>query len=142
MLSHAESIGDILSVRDRITAVQSEIDQLQGKINLLGDQASFSSVAVSLTEKPVHPKPAAAQHAPKTGLAKSWADARSGFAKSVEWLIARSGAALIVLLAGLLLAFALRYLSRSSVSRADVTASVAGREGLRAGDAGRGALEL
>jgi len=109
VLSHAQSIGDILAVRDRITAVQSEIDQLQGKINLLGDQASYSSIAVALAEKPANVKPAAT-HKPQTGLAKAWADARSGFTKSVEWLLARSGAALIVLLAALALAFLVRYL--------------------------------
>ncbi len=109
VLSHAQSIGDILAVRDRITAVQSEIDQLQGKINLLGDQASYSSIAVALAEKPANVKPAAT-HKQQTGLAKAWADARSGFTTSVEWLLARSGAALIVLLAALALAFLVRYL--------------------------------
>jgi hypothetical protein len=47
---------------------------------------------------------------PETGLAKSWSDARGGFADAIEWLIARSGAALIVLLAALALLFGVRYL--------------------------------
>jgi hypothetical protein len=111
VLSHAQSIGDILAVRDRETAAQTEVDQLQGKINALSDQASFSSLALTLSEKPVRPVKAVV-HTPKpqTGLAKSWSDARSGFANAVEWLIARSGGALIVLLAALALLFGIRYL--------------------------------
>jgi hypothetical protein len=111
VLSHAQSIGDILAVHDRETAVQTVVEQLQGKINALSDQASFSSLALTLSEKPVRPIKAIV-HTPKpqTGLAKSWSDARSGFANAVEWLIARSGGALIILLAALALLFGMRYL--------------------------------
>ena len=108
VLSHATSIGDILSVRDRITQVQAEINQLQGQINLLNDKAAFSAIAVTLAEKTV----TAATHVatPPTGLSKAWQDARQGFSNSVEWIIARSGGALIVFLAILVLLFGLRYL--------------------------------
>jgi len=109
VLSRAESIGDILAVRDRVTSVQREIDQLQGRINLLGDQAAFSSIAVSLTEKP---KPGTPVHevTPPTGISKAWHDARDGFSNAIEWLLARSGGALVVLLALLALVFGVRYL--------------------------------
>lgn len=110
ILSHAQSIGDILTVRDRVTAAQTEVDQLQGQIKLLDDQATFSALAITLAEKAA-PVPPAAHHAKvESGLAKSWSDARHGFASGVEWLIARSGAALIILLAGLALLFGIRYL--------------------------------
>ena len=108
VLSHAESIGDILAVRDRITGVQSEINQLQGQINLLGNQASLSSIAITMAEKTV--TPAAHLATPPTGISKSWQDARQGFTNSIEWIIARSGGALIVFLAILALLFGLRYL--------------------------------
>lgn len=110
VLSHAQSIGDILAVHDRVMAADTQVEQLQGQINVLNDQATFSSIAITLSEKPepsasvVHPVNA------QSGLAKSWSDARSGFADAIEWLIARSGAALIVLLAGLAIAFGIRYL--------------------------------
>ena len=111
VLSHAQSIGDILAVHDRITAVETVVEQLQGRINLLNDQATFSSLAVSLSEKSAH-KASVVVHrsTPPRGLAKSWADARQGFANAVEWFIARSGGALIVLLAALALVFGIRYL--------------------------------
>ncbi len=111
ILSHAQSINDILTVRDRVTAAQTEVDQLQGQIKLLDDQATFSALAITLAEKPATVPPAAVHHAHvESGLAKSWSDARHGFASGVEWLIARSGAALIILLAGLALLFGIRYL--------------------------------
>jgi hypothetical protein len=111
VLSRAQSIGDILAVRDRLSSVQAEVDQLQGRINVLNGQATFSSVAVTLSEKPARVAPAAVHHPkPETGLAKSWSDARQGFANAIEWLIARSGGALIILLTGLALLLGIRYL--------------------------------
>jgi len=112
LLSNTTSLGDILTVRDRITTVQGEIDQIQGQLNVLSDQSTYSSISVLASEKPPKaPKPVAAHVVvPPTGLSKSWQDARQGLANVVEWFIARSGGALIVFLAGLLLLFALRYL--------------------------------
>jgi hypothetical protein len=109
VLSHAQSIGDILAVHDRIANVQAEINQLQGQINLLNDKASFSALAVTMAEKSVTTT-AAHVSAPPTGLSKAWKDARDGFSNSLEWMLARSGGALIVLLALLALVFGLRYL--------------------------------
>jgi hypothetical protein len=109
ILAGATSIPDILNVRDRITAVQTEINQLQGQINLLGDKSDFSAIAVTLAEKTAA-APVAKVSAPPTGLSKAWNDARSGFSSSLEWMLARSGGALIILIALFLLALALRYL--------------------------------
>ena len=108
VLSQAQSIGDILAVRDRVHAVQTEIDQLQGRINVLGDQATFSSLAVTLSERAPGARPVAASSS--HGLSRAWADARHGFSNSLEWLLARSGGALIVLLTALALLFGIRYL--------------------------------
>ncbi len=110
VLSHAQSIGDILAVRDRVTAAQAEVDQLQGRINVLGDQAAFSSLAVALSEKAARTPTAVVHHPSQSGLAKSWSDARRGFADVLEWLLARSGAALIILLAAIALLYGVRYL--------------------------------
>ncbi|HEV7525472.1 MAG TPA: DUF4349 domain-containing protein [Acidimicrobiia bacterium] len=111
VLAHAQSIGDILAVHDRVAAAGTTVEQLQGRINLLDSQATFSSLAVTLSEKPTAATPIAAHRAkPQTGLAKSWSDARRGFSNGIEWLISRSGGALIVLLAALALLFGVRYL--------------------------------
>ena len=109
VLADASTVGDILAVRDRVAAVNAQIEQLQGKINLLNDQASLSSIAITLTEK-IARKASAAAAAPPTGMSKAWKDARQGFSNSIEWIVARSGGALIVLLAALAMIFAVRYL--------------------------------
>jgi uncharacterized protein DUF4349 len=110
VLSDARNVGDILAVRDRISSVQAEINQLQGRINVLGDRAAFSSIAVSLSE-PAPKAPAAVKPPPPpTGLSKAWHDAKDGFSNSIEWIVARSGGALVVLVAGLALLFGLRLL--------------------------------
>lgn len=110
VLSKAESVGDILAVQDRVTAAQSTVDQLQGRIKLLDDQASFSSLTLTLSEKPARGTTAALHRTPKSGIGKAWADAKHGFSSGTEWLIARSGGALIALLAALALLFGIRYL--------------------------------
>ena len=71
VLARAQSIGDILAVHDRVVAAQTVVDQLQNQINQLGNQASFSSIALTVSEKPVAAKNTAA-HPPKpeTGLAE------------------------------------------------------------------------
>jgi hypothetical protein len=110
VLSNAQTVGDILAVQDRVTAAQTQVEQLQQRINVLGDQAAFSSLGVTLSEKPTHAKSVALHRTPDRGLAKAWADARHGFSNSIEWIIARSGGALIVLLAALAILFGIRYL--------------------------------
>jgi Domain of unknown function (DUF4349)/Collagen triple helix repeat (20 copies) len=113
LLSAARDVNQILMLHDRVTGVQSQIDQLQGRLNLLDHQSSLSSLAITISERPA---PAVAKAAaakavpPPTGLSKSWKDARNGFSDSIGWLLARSGGALIALIAALALLFGLRYL--------------------------------
>jgi len=111
LLSASRNVDEILMLHDRVAGVQSQIDQLQGRLNLLDHQSSLSSLAITLSENPAAPARSAA-HAvpPATGLSKSWSDARQGFANVIEWLLARSGGALIGLIAALALLFGLRYL--------------------------------
>jgi hypothetical protein len=109
VLSRADTVGDILAVQDRVTAAQTQVEQLQRRINTLGDQAAFSSLAVTLSERPSRAETAAA-HRSDRGIGKAWADARHGFSTGIEWIIARSGGALIALLAALAILFGIRYL--------------------------------
>ena len=73
VLSRADTVGDILAVQDRVTAAQTQVEQLQRRINTLGDRAAFSSLAVTLSEKP-SPAAAAAIRRNDRGLGKAWAD--------------------------------------------------------------------
>ncbi|QXC63215.1 DUF4349 domain-containing protein [Aquihabitans sp. G128] len=73
VLSRAQSIPDILSVRDRLAAVQGEIEQAQGRQKVLDDQTSLSTLTVQLSEK--GSATSVTKPAPeRTGLAKLWHD--------------------------------------------------------------------
>ncbi len=101
VLSAAGNVPDILSVRDRLTAVQTEIEQLQGRKNVLDDQISLATLAVSVHEKGDTSTPIPSPGA--TGFAKAWHDAAHGFNSSIQAIIAGSGRTAVVLLVGLVL---------------------------------------
>ncbi|MDQ6697459.1 MAG: DUF4349 domain-containing protein [Actinomycetota bacterium] len=104
VLTDARNVPDVLAVRDRLNTVQAEIEQLQGRRNVLDDQTALATLTVSLHEpnatKPA-PRPAAAQ----SGLNEAWHRAVDGFTGGIESIVAGSGKVLLVALcaAGLFL---------------------------------------
>jgi hypothetical protein len=99
LLAKATTVGETLSVQQRVDDAQTQIDQLQGQINLLGDQASYGTLSATVTEKApavVTTKPKPVHH--QSGMSKAWHRAVDGFVTGVEALIARSGRAVLVLI--------------------------------------------
>jgi hypothetical protein len=94
ILSKATTIGATLAVQERIDSVQQEIDQLTGEIKLLDDQASYSTLDVS-----VSPTGAAVltNHA-RHGLGKAWHTSWSRFARGVEAIVGAIGPLVLALL--------------------------------------------
>jgi hypothetical protein len=101
VLSSATNVPDILSVRDRMTSVQTEIEQLQGRKNVLDNQTSLATLTVSVHEKGdvVSPVPTPE----KSGFSKAWDQAVDGFNSTVQSIIAGSGRTLVLLIIGLVL---------------------------------------
>lgn len=66
LLGKADEIGDILTVQDRINAVRLEIEQVQGRMNLLNDLTDLATITVQL-------QPPAAEPAEEPSQ-KSWAE--------------------------------------------------------------------
>jgi hypothetical protein len=94
ILAKATAIGDILSVEQQLSDLQTQIEQLQGQQMVLADQTSFATLSVHLSE------PGALTGAistPPGGLAKAWSHARSSFAHAVEAVIGASGGVLVFL---------------------------------------------
>lgn len=118
VLTSAQNVEDILAVRDRINGVQTEIEQLQGRKNVLDNQVSLSTLNVSVSE-PAGDRPVPAPVGERTGFDKAWHDALHGFNSGVQTLIAGSGRTVLVLLClGLVLLgarFAWRYTRRRVV---------------------------
>jgi type IV secretory pathway VirB2 component (pilin) len=94
ILSGAQTIGDTLSVQQRVDDVQGQIDRLEGQRRLLADQSSLATLTVTVGVK----APKAAQAKEQGGLSRSWDRAKHGFSSGVEGIVARSGRALLVLI--------------------------------------------
>lgn len=99
VLSEARAVGDILAVQDRLNAVQTEIEQLEGRRRVLDDQVAFATLAVSVSEP-------GQSELLRTGEERSvWRQAIDGFTGTWGAVVAKSGTATaLVLLAAALLA--------------------------------------
>ena len=101
IMTRATTIGGILAVQSQLDSLQSQIEQYQGQLNVLSHETTFATLTVLLAQKgqptPVTPH--------RSGLAKAWHDAVSGFVAGFEWLVRLSGPVLFaVLLLSVLLA--------------------------------------
>jgi hypothetical protein len=86
LVAQAKSIADVISVQNQLQSVQSNINRLQGQVDFLRDQSSFSTIELDLAE------PGAAGPAvPRTRFAKAWSTA-------VDGLGAMAAAALVVVI--------------------------------------------
>jgi len=94
ILQKATTVGDVLAVQDRMTQVQTQIDQLQGQQKVLDDQTTYAALSVSVSERGSHHS----SPVPRTGLAKAWDEARGRFTGGLEAILRGSGTAVVVLL--------------------------------------------
>jgi tetrahydromethanopterin S-methyltransferase subunit B len=99
LLGRARSIGDVIAVQNQLQQVQSNIERLQGQVNHLEDQSSFSTIVLNLTE------PGAAGAAqPRGRLERAWATAVSGLGvMAAAALVALVWLTPVAVLAGLVL---------------------------------------
>ena len=74
LLDRAKSVTDVIAVQNQLQQVQSNIERLQGQLNYLEDQTSFSTIVLQLSE------PGAAGPAGESSgrLARAWATAVNG----------------------------------------------------------------
>ena len=93
VLAEARTVGDIIAVQDRITGVQTEIEQLQGQQRLLEDQAGFGTLSVTVGEPGSEQLSIEDEPENDGGLGGAWRDARRRFGDGVEWVVGASGTA-------------------------------------------------
>jgi hypothetical protein len=74
LLDRARSVADVIAVQNQLQQVQSNIERLQGQVNHLEDQSSFSTIVLQLTE----PGAAGPAAKPAGRLARAWATAVNG----------------------------------------------------------------
>jgi Domain of unknown function (DUF4349) len=107
LLDRAKSVTDVIAVQNQLQQVQSNIERLQGQLDHLEDQSSFSTIVLQLSE------PGAGGPAQPTGrLARAWATAVNGLGvMAAAVLVAIVWLTPVVVLAGLVL-FGVRALRR------------------------------
>ena len=89
LLEQARTINDILTVNDRLDGVRVQIEQIQGRVNLLDNLTELATVSVTLS--PVEAAPL---------LVKDEGNGIPTFAEAFEGALALSAGALLLLAAG------------------------------------------
>lgn len=110
LLARAANVGEVLSVQQRLTETQTQIEQLQAKQKSLEDSTTYGTLRVALHEP-------GTLHEERTGFAKAWHDAVDGFVGAAQGLVAASGTVAFVLLVLGALALLLRPVYRAWVRR-------------------------
>lgn len=96
ILSKATTVGDILSVQQRVDDTTGKIDRLEGQRRVLAAQSDMATLDVSVTQRD---DPAVApQQRSDNGLAVAFRDAWHGFTHGVEALVAISGQVLLLVI--------------------------------------------
>jgi len=62
LLDKAETIDDILKIQSYLTPVRTEIEQIQGQMNVMDNLSSLATITVSLHTEPVTPTPVPPSH--------------------------------------------------------------------------------
>jgi hypothetical protein len=90
VLAKAETISDILAVEDQITPIETQIQQLQGQLQVENSETSYGTLTVQVTTSaPSHHHHVTTVH--RTGLSKAWAHARHAFTTGLEAVVSASG---------------------------------------------------
>ena len=102
LMDEATTIADTIRVQNQLERVQENIERMRGRLRVLEDQTSFSTLAVDVVEEGA-PK----EDPDEAGtLIKAWRDAVDGFMGVVSGVIVASGVvlpiALMALIVGLL----------------------------------------
>ena len=96
ILGRTRTIGEVLTVKQRVDAVTAQIDRLEGERKVLAGQSELSTLEVSVAQTG---DPAVrAGDRPAGGLGQAFRDAGTGFVTGVEALVRHSGRAALLLL--------------------------------------------
>jgi hypothetical protein len=100
ILSKATTIGETLSVQQRITDVQTQIEQLQGQLRVLSDSTAMSTLTVTVDQKRIGVAPKRPHQ--DNGFVKAVKLSVSRFVRGIEAIVGIVGPILLVLLIAVL----------------------------------------
>ena len=104
LMGDASTIGDTIRVQNQLERVQENIERMRGRLRVLDDQTSFSTLSVDVVEAGVAPL---SEERAGT-LAKAWDDAVEGFMGVISAVIVASGVILPVAIMALIVALLVR----------------------------------
>jgi hypothetical protein len=122
LLEEADGVQDAIAVQQQLAGIQERIEQLRGRLNVLDDRTSFSTLTVELVE-PDTASVLAGQEPGSLSIAAYVDRAERAFVTVVGWLIVLAGATAPVLVPLLIAALAWRLFRRPEP--APVAASMA-----------------
>lgn len=109
LLAQAKTVDEILQVRQHLSAVRGEIEQLKGRLRYLEEHTSFSTITISLFETGVEVASAGGW-----GFLQALRDAARGFVNTLNGMIVGLGETLpVFILLGVLGWIAFRLVGRS-----------------------------
>jgi hypothetical protein len=104
LMGEATTIADTIRVQNQLERVQENIERMRGRLRVLENQTSFSTLAVDVIEE------GATKEDPEEAgtLIKAWRDAVDGFMGVVSGVIVASGVVLPIAVMALIAALLLR----------------------------------
>jgi hypothetical protein len=95
ILARTETIGQTLSVQQRVEDVQQQIEQLQGQLKVLRNQSADSTLTVDVSQVGA---PAAVVHHHKGGIGAAWHTSMSRFSRGFDAIVSALGPLLLALI--------------------------------------------
>jgi hypothetical protein len=104
LMDEASTIADTIRVQNQLERVQENIERMRGRLRVLEDQTSFSTLAVDVVEE------GAPKDDPEEAgtLIKAWRDAVDGFMGVISGVIVASGVVLPIAVMALIVALLVR----------------------------------
>jgi hypothetical protein len=78
LIDRAQTIGDAIAIQQQLESLQSQLEQVKGRIRYLDERTAFSTLTVELLE-PGASLPASAEPGARPTLARYWANATDAF---------------------------------------------------------------
>jgi hypothetical protein len=115
LMTKAETVDEILQVRQVLSTTQQEIEQYKGRLRFLDEHTSYSTLTLSLFEPGIGPKTTTEGW----GFVQALEDALRGFVNTINQLIVFLGGAIPVFAILALLAYLVYRIVRASLRRRD-----------------------
>ena len=85
LMGEAETVADMIQVQSQLSGVQLRIEEIQGQLQYLKDQTSYSTITANIFE------PGAAMLGEPKPLAKAWQEAVNGFQSVISGVVVGLG---------------------------------------------------